>query len=140
MWSTSADRLQAEADWREDQRVKNDWHNELRDDKVQDFVPQDEVWIISIGRTKGCYPMPSNNWAAFVSSLQLLTSGHKMIFSGFGVGSTDGCTEESYTRIVSAGTHDEYLELKESLAALAREFGQESIALTTRGVTESVRA
>lgn len=82
--------------------------------------------IVSIGRNVGDEPMSNERWIDF--KLSVCSLFPQRIFTGTGIGEYEGTKEESFSVIAPAPT--EVWFLRGVLRALAREYGQECIALS----------
>lgn len=108
---------------------------------------------VSIGRKVGSTDenLSDNNWSDFCEATYLLLQeqGLDIVFQGTGTGQytpEDGVTvyEESYTVLASVGRLHRSVQvtldvLRDGLARLAHQYGQDSIALA-KGETEFVEA
>lgn len=93
--------------------------------------------VVSAGRNVGDEPMSAERWAAFRLSICALFP-HR-IFTGTGIGEYEGAREESFTVVapftpgdwaMSASPELYVRYVRAHLANLAKEYGQECIALT----------
>lgn len=99
----------------------------------------DMNFIVSIGRNVKSVPMDITRWQEFQTVVMNACKEYaeQVVFSGCGVGSWEGNTEESFTVIATrkyakswATSVMNYESLKQDLAMAAHRFGQDSIALT----------
>lgn len=95
---------------------------------------------VSIGRNVGTLPMLEHDWQAFAADTTRIVRNlsSTVHFLGFGSGEYEGETEESYT-IVATTIVPSLQGMRDALALLARENGQEAIAVTS-GMTRYVMA
>lgn len=94
---------------------------------------------VSIGRNLGKRPMSSTSWDHFKADImnQIDTDEADIHFTGTGLGIYKGKTEESFT--ITFTTSQEHLErIKKALPGIAKDYMQDSIALTT-GRTELIK-
>jgi len=86
---------------------------------------------VSAGRNVGREPMDDDRWADFRTLLYLALRAADVVvfFGGEGTGEYDGQTEQAAT-FVGAVVRRPDPVLEDELASLAREFEQESIAVT----------
>lgn len=96
--------------------------------------------IVSIGRNVGAIPMPAHVWRDFRDDMFRVVSSYctAVYFSGDGFGFYESSPEDSYTVIGEAiepstaivpGLADTS-DIISELATLAKQYGQESIAVT----------
>lgn len=97
--------------------------------------------VLSIGRNIGSAPMAQEKWEAFTRSAHRAITEHcgALYFAGYGTGFYEGMSEESFTLTAAAPSGSSLRSLVLALRALAREFEQDSVALTV-GETELVTA
>lgn len=95
--------------------------------------------IVSIGRNVGATPMHTLAWKDFQAKVFRVVSGYctSIYFSGEGVGYYESSAEDSYTVIGEVAmtpavnmTIPDHPQMVNELAALAKQFCQESIAVT----------
>lgn len=88
--------------------------------------------VVSIGRNVGDEPMDVEQWLRFRGATYdaIAERGFVVVFEGEGTGTYEGSREPSFT-LVATGNGNRIADVGRALARLAREFGQESIALTT---------
>ena len=86
--------------------------------------------VVGIGRNVGDEPMSDERWADFRAATadEVFFASGKLHFEGEGTGYFEGRAERSYTLVA---TVENPVGLYHALADLAREFNQDSIALTT---------
>lgn len=135
MWSTRADKDQAERRW-------NDSHSHLFGEREHEPVVEperNEVWVISIGRNTHGFPMSLGRWEQFKAQTRLCFTRNNTLFFGEGTGVWDP-TEDSFTIIGKAGGSQLRDDVLNYLGRLAETYHQESIAFsegTTTFVTPS---
>jgi len=88
--------------------------------------------IVSIGRNIGSEPMNNQKWDVFRGLVknEVYRYCADIYFIGTGQGLYGGTTEESFTVIGGFNEGGSKLNLKRALGGLARDFGQECIAVT----------
>lgn len=87
--------------------------------------------VVSIGRNVGDEPMDAEQWLRFRGHIVDAVQEREfdIVFEGEGTGTYEGQREPSFT-LVATGRPTKVAGLYYALDDLAREFGQDSIALT----------
>ena len=96
---------------------------------------------VSIGRNVNGKPMSDAQWESFTADIlrNVRSNTQAIYFVGFGTGTYEGDSEESFTVVSSNPTTSALCAIEVSLSLFAHAYKQESIALTV-GATEFVLA
>lgn len=94
--------------------------------------------VVSIGRNIGDDPMRDDDWKTFKAEVyDVVAEFSPVVFYGQGIGIYKDTAEDSYTVIAEVNNLSGWARLHDRLAKLAKQYGQDSIAITL-GDTEFI--
>lgn len=99
--------------------------------------------VVSIGRNVGGEPMADEAWNDFRSDTAEAVREHvagPVVFAGSGYGEWEETREESFTILVAEASarYARYFELRAALGRLAREYGQDAVAVSVADETDFI--